>query len=67
VSKTKYCCSLKVKIFGHSENFGLATLSYIWFVNPTLPEPKSTVLLKLCMKLANFSLKLFNVPTKQLA
>jgi len=26
VSRTKYCCSLEVKIFGPSQNFGLATL-----------------------------------------
>jgi len=25
VSQTKYCCSLKVKIFGTSQNFGLTT------------------------------------------
>jgi len=25
VQHTKYCCSLKVKVFGPSQNFGLAT------------------------------------------
>jgi len=52
VTQTKYCCSLEVKNFCAYQTFGLA-LRYccVWFADPTFPESKSKVLLKLCVKI----------------
>jgi len=50
VTKTKYCCLLKVKIFGPSQIFGLATLLLGMVCGSNFPKSNFQAL-KLCMKL----------------
>ena len=52
---------------GHGRCVASVHFNCVWFVDPIFPESKSKVLLKLCIKLLNFNLKLPSVLLKQLA